>query len=166
MSTLLLPRPRLGIRLGLWAALAAFGLISTAPWFAKGMYSLWMAFFVGSYRQAWINEGKLERRLVLLFIPLRTKRWSLDRFAQIETRWDEPSGFLSAMLFGPNVWILLRLNELFFDRVFPWLGGPCQLWLRAGSGKRVLAWQGHSEDDYRANLDLLQRVTGLPNVRK
>src|SRR5438477_12234263 len=87
METFLRPIPRLGLRLTLFAALAAFISISHASWVSKLAFCAWMAFFLGSYRMARLNDGWFERQMVFMFIPLKRKRWQLARFIEIETAW-------------------------------------------------------------------------------
>ena len=93
-----------------------------------------------------------------MFIPARTRRWSLDRFVGIQPESVPQDQFAGEwwMIFGS--WFLWWTV---LDWMMPWVGGSYKLWFRAGSGRRVLAWQGSSDTQFRENLDLLQRRTGL-----
>ena len=117
-----------------------------------------MAAWVGSYPLSRIRGEHFERVMFIMFLPARTKRWALDRFVGIQPESVPQDEFAGAwwMIFGNwFVWWTV------LDWMIPWVGGSYKLWLRAGSGKRVLAWQGSSDRQFRENLDLLQRRTGL-----
>ena len=158
METLLHPIPRLRWRLVLFAALVAFISIGHAPWFSKLAFAAWMAFFLGSYRIARLNDGWFERQMVFMFVPLKRKRWQLARFVEIETRWDESLHVGWALLMGPALWLWAR----FLDLALPWMGGNYQLRLRHVKGRPVLAWQGNNDAHFQANLEILKSNTGLP----
>ncbi len=158
METLLHPIPRRWVRLSIWGALVAFVSIGHASWVSKLGFAVWTAFFLGSYRLARLNDGWFERRMVFFFIPLKCKRWQLERFTQIETVWQEGMHIGWSFLVGPFLWLWCR----FFDLLLPWLGGGYQIRLRHAKGGPVLAWQGNSDDHFQANLDILKSNTGLP----
>ncbi|HEY3964184.1 MAG TPA: hypothetical protein VGM05_06480 [Planctomycetaceae bacterium] len=159
--TILRPLPRLGIRLVAFAALAAFASIGETGWGAKLGFCAAMAFFLGSYRVARLNDGRFERRMVIMFVPLRTKKFQLDRCTDIETFWEEGMGVEWAWITGGPFWILWTI----FDWIVPWLGGTYRLRLRRVKGGPALVWQGQSEANFQANLALLQNNTGLPVQR-
>jgi hypothetical protein len=161
MATVLHPIPRLWVRLPIWVALVAFFCISHASWMSKLGFAFWMAFFLGSYRVARIHEGWFERRMVFLFIPLRMKRWQLERFVGIETLWDEGMHVGWSLVIGPALWLWYR----FFDLILPWMGGEYRIRLRHAKGGPVLAWQGNSDRHFHANIDILKANTGLPIQR-
>jgi hypothetical protein len=161
METLLHPVPRLWFRLTALAALAASISIGHASWASKLGFVLCMAFFLGSYRVARLNGGYFERWLVFMFVPLRTKRWQLDRCIQIETVFEEGMNVGWALLIGPVLWLWFW----FFDWVLPWIGGGYVLRLRHAKGGQVLVWQGNSEANFHANLEILKNNTGLPIQR-
>lgn len=162
MHVELLPIPRLGLRVALAAGLAGLGLIGTAPFLSKVGFCLFVAALCGSYRIARIAHGHFERILMVMFIPVRSKRWPMDRFTRIETDWKDETGLLSALFLGGSLWLFLKA----FDWLLPWMGGSYKIWLRAASGKRVLAWQGMSDRSFETNRDLLQSTLGLPVERK
>lgn len=155
-----LPPPRLGLRLTIYVALAAFGLIGSAPWANKIIWLGGMAFLFGSFRIARFADDHFERRLVLMFVPLRLKRWPRERFIEIETRYADASGIASLPL--PLLGFVLTLWSVVFDWTIPWLGGNYKLRLRLAKGGRVLVWQGNSDANFEGNLARLQSVTGLP----
>jgi hypothetical protein len=149
------------MRLAALCALAAFISIGHASWASKVGFVFCMAFFLGSYRVARLNDGYFERRLVFMFVPLRFKRWQLDRCIQIETVFEEEMNVGWALLIGPVLWLWFW----FFDWVLPWIGGGYVLRLRHGKGGKVLVWQGNSEANFHANLEILKNNTGLPIQR-
>ena len=161
METSLHPLPRLWVRLTIWIALVAFFSIGHASLPSKLGFAFWMAFFLGSYRVARLNEGWFERRMVVFFIPLRLKRWQLERFIQIETIWDEGMHVGWSFIIGPVYWLWYR----FFDLILPWLGGEYKIRLRHAKGGPVLVWQGNSDRQFEANLAILKASTGLPVQR-
>ena len=158
METILRPFPRLWLRLAIWIALVAFISIGHASWISKLGFAFWTAFFLGSYRVARLNDGWFERRMVFLFIPMKVKRWQLERFIQIEIIWEEGMHIGWSFLIGPFLWLWYR----FFDLILPWLGGEYQIRLRHTKGRPVLVWQGNSDRQFQANLEILQANTGLP----
>jgi hypothetical protein len=159
--TILRPVPRLGIRIAAFAALAGFALIGSTSWMSKLGFCAAMAFFTGSYRVARLNDGRFERRTVIMFVPLKTKRFQLDRCTDIETFWEESLGIEWSLLTGGHLWILWTL----FDWLVPWLGGSYRLRLRRLKGGPALVWQGNSEANFQANLEILKNKTGLPVQR-
>ncbi len=161
METVLHPVPRLWLRLSIWVALVAFFSIGHASWMSKLGFAFWTAFFLGTYRLARLNNCWFERRMVCLFIPLKVKRWQLERFTQIETVWQEGMHVGWSLLIGPALWLWYR----FFDLILPWMGGEYQLRLRHVKGGPVLVWQGNSEANFQANLEILKANTGLPIQR-
>jgi hypothetical protein len=155
------PVRRWWLRLLLVLVLAACALAAVhAPWYKRTFFVLGVALWLGTFPQGVVSAGQFERSMVVLFVPLRSRRWSLDRFRQIETDLEslDPE---TAFWIGGGWWLVWWLC----DRMVPWLGGEYKLWLRAASGARVLAWRGNSERDYQDNLDLLRRRSGLPVAR-
>lgn len=146
------------------AALSLLALIGTTDWRMKAAFCISMALWIGSFTQARVLDGSFYRELYVMFVRVQSKRWKLERFVGIETALeDSPFDSLAQISrvgeFFNKIW-------RFIDSCVPWLGGEYKLWLRAASGKRVLAWQGSRDDDFQANLDLLIRVTRLPVERK
>jgi hypothetical protein len=158
METVFHPIPRLWLRLSIWIALVAFISIGHASWISKLGFAFWSAFFLGTYRRARLNNGWFERWMVVMFIPMKVKRWQLERFIQIETVWEEGMHVGWALVIGPAMWLWARL----FDLIIPWMGGEYQLRLRHAKGGPVLVWQGNSEANFHANLEILKANTGLP----
>lgn len=165
MTVDLRPNPRLLLRACVYAGLAVFGLISSAVWWNKLIWLIGMAFLCGTYRQARLHDGDFQRRMVWIFIPRPWRSWPLEKFVEIEIIYESPLslakfGFLA--LFDFILFLWLR----FFDWLFPWFGGSYKLRLRPPKGPRVVVWQGNSEKNFEANLDLLQDATGLKSSRK
>lgn len=164
METALRPAPRVFLRLALFALLAAFGLIGTAIWWKKLFFVVSLAFFCGTYRIARLLEGNFERRMVILFIPCRWKRWPLERFVEIEVLYESPFNLRLLPLAIFDLWSVVMFR--FFDWLVPWFGGAYKLRLRPAKGPRVVVWQGNSDANFQANVDLLRSQTGLPICRR
>jgi len=158
METSLYPKPRRLLRMVLFILLVAFFSINHATWISKLAFAAWMALFFGSYRVARLNDGWFERQMVFMFVPLKRKRWQLARFIEIETSFEESLHIGWALLIGPALWLWSR----FLDWALPWLGGNYQLRLRHVKGGPVLVWQGSSDANFEANVEILKNNTGLP----
>lgn len=122
-----------------------------------------LVLWLGSFPQPRIAGDRFERAFLIAFLPLRVKRWPLDRFTRIEIEGVERDEIVD-MAFSAFRWF--RWVFRLFDYAIPWLGGDYKIWLRAASGKRVLAWQGNGDAAFRANMELLQARTGVPIERK
>jgi hypothetical protein len=81
---------------------------------------------------------------------------------EIETEADQRAGWRVFFFLGAYTWIVFRIA----DYLLPWFGGFYRLSLRSAKGKRVLVWQGNSDDLFEENLALLENATGLPVERK
>jgi hypothetical protein len=160
----LLPRRSYKLRLGIWIALCALGLIGTAAAGPTFAFCLSMGLLTGSFPQAYLLEGALCKELYVLFFRVNKKRWKLSRFIQIEIGLEDRP--------FDNMANVLKLGELlnqiwaWFDACVPWLGGDYKIYLRSSSGKRVLAWHGSNDAQYQANLELLRTATGLKIDRR
>ena len=135
--------------------------LSSGFWLIKLFLTVLMAFLVGTVWRSDVREARLERQLILAFVPLRTKRWSLDKFQRIDIVCKPPTTVWAAAGIGVVWWLMWRA----FDWLFPWLEATYQLHLRGKTGKRVLAWQGNSENDFDENTERLIQATGLPVQR-
>ena len=157
-TTTLRPVRRWWLRFLIFAAVAVFPLLSSAALHKKVIFAASMAAWIGSYPVARIRGEQFERIMFIMFVPARTKRWSIDRFVSVQPESNPVDELAGAWwwIFG-NWYVLWAV----LDWMIPWVGGPIKLWLRAGSGKRVLVWQGRSEQQFHENLDLLQRRMGL-----
>jgi hypothetical protein len=158
-SVVMRPVRRWWLRMLIFLAVAAFPLLSRADLHKKVIFAATMAAWLGSYPLSRIRGEQFERLMFVVFMPVRTKRWSLERFVSIQPE-AEPGDELG----GAWWWIFGNwyIMWIVFDWMIPWVGGPIKLWLRASSGKRVLAWQGRSDSQFRENMDLLQHRLGLP----
>lgn len=155
------PLPKLGLRAVILVVLLIPILLSSGFWLVKLFLTVLMAFLVGTVWRSDVREARIERQLFLAFVPLRTKRWSLDKFQRIEIVTRPPTSVVAVVGIGVVWWLMWRA----FDWLFPWLEATYQLHLRGKTGKRVLAWQGNSEADFDANMERLIEVTGLPVQR-
>jgi hypothetical protein len=162
--TPLVPNPRRGWRLAVFAGLVAFGLFGSATPVNKIIWVVSLAFVLGTYREGRIFEGRFDRRMVILFFPRRWKQWSLDQFIAIETRYADPTA-AGAFLPMAFVNIIYMLWSGLFDWIFPWLGGAYELRLKLNQRGRVLAWKGNSAVHFEENLAILERATSLPPRR-
>lgn len=151
------PVRRWWLRFLIFLVPASMALFSGAALHKKVIFAASMAAWVGSYPLARIRGEHFERVMFIMFMPARTKRWLLDRFVGIQPESVPEDEFAGVWWIFGNWWILWQV----LDWMILWIGGSYKLWLRAGSGKRVLAWQGSRDTQFRENLDLLQRRTGL-----
>jgi len=159
-TTWLLPHSWLWLRVGLFVAIAGAGLATGARTPSKVIWVVSAAFVLGSFRLAKFREGHFERRMIFMFVPLQLKRWPMERFVDIETRFGDP-GAMGGMLIFSIFNIFFVLWSWLFDRLIPWLGGRFQLRLKLAGKGRVLVWQGNSEKTFQENLEILEQTTGL-----
>jgi len=155
------PLPKLGLRALILGALLLLIFLSAGIWLVKLFLMVLLAFLVGTVWRSDVREARLERQLILAFVPLRTKRWSLNKFHRIEIVNKPPTSVWAAVGIGMVWWLMWRA----FDWLFPWLEATYQLHLRGKTGKRVLAWQGNSESDFDENTERLIEITGFPVQR-
>lgn len=159
--TRLRPTPKISLRIVGWAALVVFASIGTSALPAKVVFVVAAGLLLGSYREAWIAEGRFIRQMTVGFVPIKRSSWPLERFVEIQTRWDAPPAVEWSLLMGPVNWLFWH----FFDWSLPWMGGGLELRLLGAKGW-VQVWQGNSDGNFQANLEILERTTGLPVVRK
>jgi hypothetical protein len=152
------PIRRWWLRFAIFLFFAAIAIASRVELHKKLIFAAVTAAWIGSYPLSRIRGGHLERVMFLMFVPAHTKRWSLDRFVRIQAECVPEDEFAGAWFWIFGTWWVFGLV---LDWMVPWMGGSCKLWLRAASGKRVLVWQGSSDQQFRENLELLQQTTGL-----
>ena len=140
-------------------ALCAFAMIGSADLLPKLAFCLSMGLLLGSFPQASLQQGAFQRELYVLFLRVQKKRWKLSRFVQLEIDGEEGPFDSFANVFKSGE-IMGRIWGV-FDACVPWLGGAYKIYFRSAAGKRVLAWQGSDDDQFRANLELLRRTAGL-----
>ena len=121
-----------------------------------------MALLLGTFPKRRVTQRQLEREMIVMFKRAGVKRWPFRRFEAIETDIESRLPIWSAIFLGPLNWIMVRL----LDYVVPWFGGTYKIWLRDWDRERTIAWQGNSEADFRANLEVLEEATGLPVQRR
>jgi hypothetical protein len=165
MTVDLLPNPRLVLRTCLFAGLVVFGLIGSAPWWNKLLWIAGMAMLCGTYRMARLQDGDFQRRMVWGFVPRPWRTWPLENFVEIELFYESPFNIqqiwpvaLFNLCWLPMFWV--------FDWLFPFFGGSYKVRLRPKKGARVVVWQGNSQANFEANIEILQTATGLKSVRK
>ena len=159
------PASRIVLRIAIFCALGAFGLVGTASPTNKVIWLTALSFLFGSFRMARINGDQFERRFVLMFVPQPWKRWPMERFVAIETRYADESAISTILpIVVLNIWLIVWSAA--FDWLIPWLGGGYELRLRSVKGGHVLVWKGNSDANFQANLVLLETATGLPIHRK
>ncbi len=157
MSTALKPEPQIWLRRILFVVAMIPLLFSSMSWYVKPVAAVMPAFLLGSYRLAYVSEGSLYLQMVVMFLPLRLRRYPLNRIVAIETKWTDAAHAGWFLMFG-LYWLWCRL----FDWLVPWMGGSYELWVRSAKGKRVLVWQGNSDEIYQENLELLHGAAGVP----
>ncbi len=160
--TALVPRRRIGLRLAVLAVLVLFVLLGSPPVLSLLGFALCAALVLGTFPRAYVTQVEFEQEFFVMFIPVQVTRYSLKDFEAIETDVEERVGAWAGFLFGFGnllwVWAL--------DHLFPWFGGDFKIWLRALPGRRVLSWQGDGESRFKENLNILERRTGLPVMRR
>ncbi|MDB5386502.1 MAG: hypothetical protein JWM11_2148 [Planctomycetaceae bacterium] len=113
--------------------------------------------FTGTYRVSRIVETTFETRFYLAFIPFPLKKCKLATVGYVETTYGNASpGMWTFILFGPLQFVMGWV----FDYLIPSLGGPYEIWLVTAKGREIIAWQGHNQQYFDANLELLQSQTG------
>lgn len=156
----MIPRINQRFRIGLCLVLLILLAISPGVWVGKFIGATMIAFLTGSFRESFIDGDILYVQLTICFIPLKQKKYRLKKYTRIEIELEQPAGWWTFFLFGPVYWLWMRI----IDFAVPWLGGLFQLWV-ANKKKRVLVWQGTSEEDFNRNLQSLTNATGLEAVR-
>lgn len=161
MERFLHPLPRIQFRVGLFVLLIIPPLVTSGPWTGKISAVVMVSFLVGTYRRSVISGGTFQTNMTWMFIPFSPRRCKLKYVATIETGLEPRAGWWTFFLFGPSFWVFSRIC----DFLMPWIGGEMKLWLRSAKGKRLLAWQGNSNDHFQANLAMLKNATGAEVVR-
>lgn len=156
MARNLQPVPRLRFRCILLAVLWIPPIVFSIGLLAKVFACAFVALLVGTYRQSQITDERFRTRMVVLFYPLPPKSCKLKRVVAVETKTEQHAGIGTVLLFGPLQWVFSHV----FDRLLPWIGGDYQIWLRQPKEKRLMAWQGNSDEDFRDNLEMLKSATG------
>jgi hypothetical protein len=111
---------------------------------------------LGTYPEIFVQGKELERRFRVLFVEVRVTRVSLEPATQIETDVEPALGIGWLAFFGAWLWCHI------LDPLVPWLGGDYRLWVRTHRGERIQVWQGNGEANFRENIEILTRETGLP----
>jgi len=158
MERELLPATDLRIRL------IALGVLLVPIPFIPGI-NLWIGLlccglpliFTGTYRRARIVETTFVAQFHFAFIPFPVQKCKLAVVGFVETIYGgSQPGLWTFILFGPLQFIMGWI----FDYLIPALGGPYEIWLITAKGREILAWQGHNQQHFEANLELLQSQTG------
>jgi len=127
--------------------------------------SLWMRLlscglpliFTGSYRTSRIIETTFHTQFHFAFIPFPRQKCKLAVVGFVETVYGASRpGVWTFILFGPLQFIFGWM----FDYLLPAVGGPYEIWLVTAKGREILAWQGHNQQYFESNLELLQSQTG------
>jgi hypothetical protein len=154
-----LPRPKL--RLVLLAVFMLPPLISTVSWQTKARILVFWTLLFGSYRLAWLREDRFEQQLVIGFVPLKVQKFRLKRIEAIGVDTEEPVGFLWVLIIGLGMLITFWV----FDWLFPWMGGRYRVWLLTRTEKRILAWQGNSQETLNETVAKFEEATSLKSQR-
>jgi hypothetical protein len=161
----LVPQPRIWLRVTILGSLTILAWIGPTPWHAKIGFPLMVAALVGTFPRPRIHADCFETEWFVVFVPARRRRIPLADVVGIETDVEQQMG----MTTGCAVMVLFGLENLLMvwllDWLLPWAGGDYKLWLRPLKGKRVLAWQGRGDNNFRQNQKILEDTTGLPVTR-
>ena len=153
----LVPRQSRRIRIIVVAVLTALAIATDRCLATFVGVPLVAAALLGTYPEIFVDGKELERRFRVLFFEMRVTHISLEPCTQIEIDIEPPLGVGWAAVLG-----IYWLWCLVLDRVVPWLGGDYRIWVRTYRGQRIQVWQGNGEANFRANLKILQKETGLP----
>lgn len=137
--------------------MCSFAFISGTHLAAKVVFVIMTILVFGTYRRFRLTAKSLQTRWTVGFLDLQHTSARLKRFTFLEVKYEPPTGAGEFLLFGPLAFFWGWIVDFFF----PWVGGAYQIWLNDEADRRVLAWQGNSEANYRRNLELIQSVTGL-----
>jgi hypothetical protein len=161
----LVPQPRVWLRLTILLLLIAFAWIGESSWYSKAIFALATTGLFGTFPRLRISTEYFQQQWFAAFLPVYGRRMRLDKLVQIETDVETKMGMETgfALAFFVGLWDVLMI--WLFDWLVPWFGGDYKLWLRTKSDRRILAWQGNGESNFRRNLDLLKDISGLPVTR-
>ena len=161
----LVPQPKIWLRVTILVLLVALAWIGESSWYAKGIFALAMAGLFGTFPRLRINTEYFQQEWFVAFLPVYGRRMRLDKLVQIETDVETRMGMGTGIVlaFFVGVWNVLMI--WLFDWLIPWFGGDYKLWLRTKSDRRILAWQGNGESNFRRNLAALKDISGLPVTR-
>lgn len=159
MQRELVPSTNVRIRLVfLGLLLAPIPFIPGVSWLIRVLACGLPLIFTGTYRVSRIIETTFQTRFYFAFIPFPLKKCKLATVGYIETTYGSSRpGIWTFILFGPLQFIMGWI----FDYLIPSLGGPYEIWLITAKGREIIAWQGHNQQYFDANLELLQNQTGV-----
>jgi hypothetical protein len=157
MDYQLKPYPRIHLRLGILAVFMLPLLLSTVSLLAKAFAFVFWTLLIGSYRQAFLREDRFEQHYFIGFVPLKVYKWRLKKLEALGLDTEEPVGCLWIIVLGVAMVLTFRV----FDWLFPWVGGRYRIWLLTQSEKRILAWQGNSEETLHETLAQFEQATGM-----
>ena len=164
-STPLIPQPRIWLRVAILAILAVLVCIGASLWYAKIAFCLVATGFFGTFPRPCINTMYFEKQWFVFFVPVNLHKTRLADVVQIETDVESRMGMASGCALSLVIGIQNVLMVWLLDWLIPWAGGDYKLWLRIGVDKRVLAWQGNGESNFRKNLEILEDISELPVTR-
>ncbi len=131
--------------------------------FASRMNLVWMLLscvlplaLTGTYRTAQVEGDWLRTQFHFAFVPLKPERCKLPAVVYIDTKYNQGTGWGTLVLFGPLQYIF----GFIFDWLIPALGGAYEIYVITAKGRELCAWQGNSQADYEANLELLRNHSG------
>lgn len=158
MELELLPLTNLPIRLGILAVLLLpIPFIPELSWWMRLLACVLPLIFTGTYRRSRVIETSFQSQFRFAFIPFPVQKCKLAVVGFVETVYGASQpGIWTFILFGPLQFVLGWI----FDYLIPALGGPYEIWLVTAKGREILAWQGHNQNYFEANLELLQNQTG------
>jgi len=161
----LVPTPKIWLRVTILLLLIALAWIGESSWYAKGIFALAMAGLLGTFPRLRITTEYFQQEWFAAFLRVRVRRMPLAKVVQIETDLESHMG----MGTGCALWFLFGIQNMLMvwllDWLVPWFGGDYKVWLRTKSDRRILAWQGNGESNFRRNVDTLKVISGLPVTR-
>lgn len=153
----LAPLPRIPIRLiTLGVLVAPLCFLPDLPLWTRFASCLMPLILTGTFRSSKIIETRFETRFHFAFVPFPQQKCKLAVVGSIETTYaNSHPGIWTYVLFGPLQFVMGWI----FDYLLPALGGPLEIWLVTAKGREIKAWQGFNQDQFDANLKLLQTHT-------
>jgi hypothetical protein len=112
------PVRRWWLRMLIFLLIIVFPVLSHAELYKKLIFAAAMAAWLGSYPLSCIRGEHFQRIMFIMFMPARTKRWSLDRFVSIQTECDPQDELAGAWWFIFGNWYVLWAV---LDWMIPWL---------------------------------------------
>lgn len=158
MEIILPPEVKLQPRLWvLGVLLLPILLVPHLPWWVRLCACFLPMALTGSYRISSINGDKFRTQFFFAYFPLKPQKCNLPGVIYVETKYNSTSsGMWTFLLLGPLQFVF----GFIFDMLIPALGGAYEIWLVTAKGREIAAWQGFNQEQFEANVALLEARSG------